>query len=608
MTLIVLLYWCCVQRTSVCALVDGQVKSLLARVARLRLHVRGHAQARARLRARFPSRESCAPLWNNFPRAGEQDWIEQRRQRYFHRAIASHLEGSRIAKSRAVQSPDFWMNTRSMKRLRIDQWTGQLQPPRNPRSLSQLQPSRAAASRTCPFSQTPIAPSQSLRAPSLIRRNPSAQWRPQSCQQRAYGTRVVETDIIPDEATQLYRPTAVEAPKRSRGSTGDVAGRAALQSLQTYNSFDTFPRHAVAIRSARLSALHARLQLPAKLPLQTLARCLVDPSVDSRPGYNNAPLAVLGSDFLGYSTSEYLICHYPRLPMPILFAAQHAFVGPQTLSNIRQEWGVDVVAAPGSEVDAGLLQLKRMPAGNALASDGISLIKDHDEEWQPTSGNTGGRNDKPYYRRGMSSRIVYDDQFGDLHNFEPEQSAPYPGAPSAESADASASEDVSISTVRETQPTTVVQASASFVRALFGALYLHAGSQAAKDFHAAHILSRKLALDKLFAFTNPTRDLSRLCAREGFESPVARLISETGRLSRHPVFVVGIYSGNDKLGEGAGSSLDEGRVRAAAAALRSWYLYSPPVEDVVLPSEVEGAGAQRKTWKAQMVDPGEIIT
>lgn len=42
-----------------------------------------------------------------------------------------------------------------------------------------------------------------------------------------------------------------------------------------------------------------------------------------------------------------------------------------------------------------------------------------------------------------------------------------------------------------------------------------------------------------------------------------RLLKETGRFSVSPVFVVGIYSGQDKLGEGFGSSLSmaEFRVR-----------------------------------------------
>jgi len=70
-----------------------------------------------------------------------------------------------------------------------------------------------------------------------------------------------------------------------------------------------------------------------------------------------------------------------------------------------------------------------------------------------------------------------------------------------------------------------------------------------------------------------------------------------------------VYSGEDKLGEGAGSSLNEGRVRAAAAALRSWYLYSPTPDDIVLPSDMELAEVKaKKTWKAQMIDVGEVIT
>jgi len=102
--------------------------------------------------------------------------------------------------------------------------------------------------------------------------------------------------------------------------------------------------------------------------------------------------------------------------------------------------------------------------------------------------------------------------------------------------------------------------------------------------------------------------VSRLCAREGFDPPVARLESETGRTSRSPVFIVGVYSGEDKLGEGAGSSLNEARVRASAQALRSWYLYSPPRDDVRLPSRQADLQKQGKKWKPQMVDFGEIIT
>ncbi|OQO07069.1 hypothetical protein B0A48_07635 [Cryoendolithus antarcticus] len=318
---------------------------------------------------------------------------------------------------------------------------------------------------------------------------------------------------------------------------------------------------------------------------------------------------MLGSDILGYYTTEHLLCHYPRLPMPVLFAAQYAYVGPATLAVMRQEWGVEVVAAPGQEVDPGLLQLKRVTPGNALSEDGMTRVKD-----MPTLRRLGSgrRNEAWNYRRGVSSRIVYDNQFGDLRTdvTQDPDAPPFAGAPLTSNPSGAISEsvDTPVQPATPTDASTVESASATFIRALTGALHLHAGPAATKAFHNAHVLSRHLALHTLFAFTHPTRDLSRLCLRENFEPPVARLISETGRLSRSPVFVVGVYSGEDKLGEGAGGSLNEARVRAAAAALRSWYLYSPSPEEVVLPSEVEGEAGRTKTWKPQMVDVGEIIT
>lgn len=69
------------------------------------------------------------------------------------------------------------------------------------------------------------------------------------------------------------------------------------------------------------------------------------------------------------------------------------------------------------------------------------------------------------------------------------------------------------------------------------------------------------------------------------------------------VFVVGIFSGQDKLGEGAGASLLEARSRAAVAALKGWYLYSPL--NVRVPSSMEEEGAA--PWKPVHVDLGEVI-
>ena len=480
-----------------------------------------------------------------------------------------------------------------MKRIRLDRWASQLQPPRNPR-LYLLQ-------QRCPFShETKASPRRQLQQRQYqVQHQWQCQRRHAASRRKASSAAVAEVEEVEDDV-----PVSVVTEERPEPPNA--------------------PSHERALRSAKLSALHARLSLPSKLPVQTLARCLIDPSVDSRQGYNNEPLALLGQDLLGYYTAEWLLCHYPRLPMPVLFAAQYAYVGSQTLAAMRSEWGVEVVAAPGREVDPGLLQLERKAPGNAMADGEMMRVKD-----MPQASRLQSTRRNAQVRRGMSSRIVYDDQFGDLQTgLPPKDKPPFPGAPISTQQDGTmypleGVESVEESKVgltssafvppppkgpREVNPTTVEAASASFVRALAGALYLHAGSEATKSFHKDHVLSRHLPLHTLFHFTHPTRDVSRLCLREGFEPPVARLISETGRLSRTPVFVVGVFSGDDKLGEGAGSSLNEGRVRAAAAALRSWYLYSPPESEVMLPSEAEGSGRSKKTWKPQMIDIGEVVT
>ena len=120
------------------------------------------------------------------------------------------------------------------------------------------------------------------------------------------------------------------------------------------------PPPQLATTSAKLSALHARLSLSPRIPLQILSRCLIDPSADSTPSFNNASLSLLGSDLLGLCTSESILCRFPRLPTEVVFAAMSAYVGPKTLSAISREWGVEVAAEPGGEVDPGLLQCRRV--------------------------------------------------------------------------------------------------------------------------------------------------------------------------------------------------------------------------------------------------------
>ncbi|KAL2853328.1 ribonuclease III domain-containing protein [Aspergillus pseudoustus] len=354
----------------------------------------------------------------------------------------------------------------------------------------------------------------------------------------------------------------------------------------TNSPFPQFTKHQLpsppiqaARESAKLAALHARLYLPSRLPLETLARCLVDTSADPNFQFNNNSLSVLGHDLLTNYASEHLVCTYPRLPLTVIFAAMYAYAGPKTLHAMSREWGVEHAAVPGGEVDPGLLQFKRVAPGTNL------------KEARPLVGTTRPNEDQTTWRKSITSSVVYDNVFGD-----PELAAPPP---------AELSDNVYPTNdgINSEPPVTAEVASANFVRAVVGAIYLHAGRQAAKRFFEQHFLSRQLDISKMFNFSQPARDLARLCARENYEAPVAKIISETGRRSRSPVFVVGVFSGRDKLGEGAGASLVEARSRAAVAALKGWYLYSPL--EVRVPSAMEEDGAA--PWKPVYVDLGEVI-
>ncbi|GAB0133777.1 hypothetical protein EsDP_00002173 [Epichloe bromicola] len=319
-----------------------------------------------------------------------------------------------------------------------------------------------------------------------------------------------------------------------------------------------------SLESAKLAALHARLALSTKIPLQTIARALITPSADANGSFNNSSLAFLGSTIINYHVLEYLVCKWPRLPMAVLYEALRAYAGQESLQQVARRWGVEAAAAPGDEVDPGLLQWK--PEGEHLVSTRWGYVRSEVE-----------RNSS--YRRGLSSRVVLDDVFGDALS-KPE-SAGQEGHESLQN-----------------------DAFGSFVQAVVGSIYTHCGREAAKSFVTSHILSRQLDPSSLFQFQLPTRELAMLCAREGFEAPVARLESETGRRSRTPVYIVGIYSGKEKLGEGAGPSLDIARRKASMNALKAWYLYSPG-NKVRVPSDMMEEGA--KAWKAPHVDIGEII-
>ncbi|KAJ7449579.1 ribonuclease III domain-containing protein [Mycena latifolia] len=125
---------------------------------------------------------------------------------------------------------------------------------------------------------------------------------------------------------------------------------------------------------------------------------------------------------------------------------------------------------------------------------------------------------------------------------------------------------------------------ASIPRALTALIYQHRSLLSARQFVHSYFLSREVDIRSMIKFVDPKKALKEMVAKFQREPPKSRLLKETGRFSNSPVFVVGIYSGNDKLGEGFGASLKMAEYRAAEDALLSVYLTRTPSELLQLPT------------------------
>ncbi|KAI8383990.1 ribonuclease III domain-containing protein [Blakeslea trispora] len=121
--------------------------------------------------------------------------------------------------------------------------------------------------------------------------------------------------------------------------------------------------------------------------------------------------------------------------------------------------------------------------------------------------------------------------------------------------------------------------------ALVGALYQEQGQEAAKKFVHDFILSRDYDVRPSIKVKEPKRHLSALLRQLNKQPAASRLVSETGRASSAPVFVVGVFSGEEKLGEGFGSSLKMAEFRACQDALISFY--GQEQKDFTLPSDAD---------------------
>jgi large subunit ribosomal protein L44 len=135
------------------------------------------------------------------------------------------------------------------------------------------------------------------------------------------------------------------------------------------------------------------------------------------------------------------------------------------------------------------------------------------------------------------------------------------------------------------------------------------GFVAARQFVHANFLSRTADIAGLLKFSNPKYSLSSTLSKQGLAPPTTRILAETGRLSIAPIFVLGIYSGSLKLGEGYGSSLAMAEFRACEDALRRVYLSSQAkFEDIFMPIASTGKNGKKTLSTVEKLESADGIT
>ncbi|KAG8934673.1 hypothetical protein FRC02_009500 [Tulasnella sp. 418] len=125
---------------------------------------------------------------------------------------------------------------------------------------------------------------------------------------------------------------------------------------------------------------------------------------------------------------------------------------------------------------------------------------------------------------------------------------------------------------------------ASVPRSIVALAYQYGSLDHARELVHKVFLSRKVDLKSFVKFRNPMEALVDTALMFGREKPKSRLLKETGRMSISPVFVVGVFSGEEKLGEGFGSSLRMAEHRACEDALHRLYLTKTPAHELSVPT------------------------
>lgn len=109
--------------------------------------------------------------------------------------------------------------------------------------------------------------------------------------------------------------------------------------------------------------------------------------------------------------------------------------------------------------------------------------------------------------------------------------------------------------------------------AVIGVLYEKQGGKAARSFVHDFVISQLASkdLDEVIKLQHPRFMLHAILKGKGRPRLVTRLIKESGRATHFPSFVVGVFSGEQLLGEGCGTSLKRAEREAMTTALQTHF-------------------------------------
>jgi len=110
---------------------------------------------------------------------------------------------------------------------------------------------------------------------------------------------------------------------------------------------------------------------------------------------------------------------------------------------------------------------------------------------------------------------------------------------------------------------------ANALEALLGAIYLDKGYEAAKNTVAKFLLPKLPAIVKSEAYKDAKSKLQEIAQEQMAITPHYQVLSEWGP-DHDKHFLIGVFVGKKKLGEGKGSSKQRAELDAAEKALEDW--------------------------------------